>query len=274
MGSIIDSLVNEDMTSVKVSNSKSSRAKLFCDTVVKMRNGYLEDIFDFFGGITFSITKYTKPTFSKMSCDDSLFKPIYCKGCYIYFTTDYKPEIRVFAENPYSNEYAERQERDDNILVYDGGVGSATEEFVNNLISFVDGKCNMIDSYVNLIDKTLRDEGFTYKGTTLGYELVSATRDDDIKFGKYSTLVMCLGEDFFNAITDDVINVISDVYCEVYLLSVYSKLKLPTLGCRFKIEFTSKNDAKDFYQKIRGIGVEKRVYRVNIMSDTVVIECY
>lgn len=80
MGSIIDSLVNEDMTSVKVSNSNSSRAKLFCDTVVKMRNGYLEDIFDFFGGITFSITKYTKPTFSKMSCDDSLFKPIYCKG--------------------------------------------------------------------------------------------------------------------------------------------------------------------------------------------------
>lgn len=56
MGSIIDSLVNEDMTSVKVSNSKSSRAKLFCDTVVKMRNGYLEDIFDFFGGITFSVT--------------------------------------------------------------------------------------------------------------------------------------------------------------------------------------------------------------------------
>lgn len=239
-----------------------------------MRNGYLEDIFDFFGGITFSITKYTKPTFSKMSCDDSLFKPIYCKGCYIYFTTDYKSEIRVFVENPYSNEYTERQERDDNILVYDGGVGSATEEFVNNLISFVDGKCNMIDSYVNLIDKTLRDEGFIYKGTTLGYDLVSATRDDDIKFGKYTTLVTCLGEDFFNAITDDVINVISDVYCEVYLLSVYSKLKLPTLGCRFKIEFTSKNDAKDFYQKIRGIGVEKRVYRVNIMSDTVVIECY
>lgn len=34
MGSIIDSLVNEDMTSVKVSNSKSSRAKLFCGTVV------------------------------------------------------------------------------------------------------------------------------------------------------------------------------------------------------------------------------------------------
>lgn len=88
MGSIIDSLVNEDMTSVKVSNSKSSRAKLFCDTVVKMRNGYLEDIFDFFGGITFSVTKYTKPTFSKMSCDSSLFTPIYCKGCYIYFTTD------------------------------------------------------------------------------------------------------------------------------------------------------------------------------------------
>ena len=88
------------------------------------------------------------------------------------FTTDYKSEIRVFVENPYSNEYAERQERDDNILVYDGGVGSATEEFVNNLISFVDGKCNMIDSYVNLIDKTLRDEGFTYKGTTLGYGLV------------------------------------------------------------------------------------------------------
>ena len=29
MGSIIDSLVNEDMTSVKISNSKSSRAKLF-----------------------------------------------------------------------------------------------------------------------------------------------------------------------------------------------------------------------------------------------------
>lgn len=33
--------------------SKSSRAKLFCDTVVKMRDGYLEDIFDFFDGITF-----------------------------------------------------------------------------------------------------------------------------------------------------------------------------------------------------------------------------
>ena len=235
-----------------------------------MRNGYLEDIFDFFGGITFSITKYTKPTFSKMSCDDSLFKPIYCKGCYIYFTTDYKSEIRVFVENPYSNEYAERQERDDNILVYDGGVGSATEEFVNNLISFVDGKCNMIDSYVNLIDKTLRDEGFTY---TLGYELVSATHDD-IKFGKYSTLVTCLGEDFFNVITDDVINVISDVYCEVYLVSVYSKLKLPTLGCRFKIEFTSNDDANDFYKKIIGIGVEKRVYRIMVMSDTVVIECF
>lgn len=57
--------------------SKSSRASLFCDTVVKMRNGYLEDIFDFFDGITFSITKYTKPTFSKLTCDDSLFTFIY-----------------------------------------------------------------------------------------------------------------------------------------------------------------------------------------------------
>lgn len=239
-----------------------------------MRNGYLEDIFDFFGGITFSVTKYTKPTFSKMSCDSSLFTPIYCKGCYIYFTTDYKSEIQVFVENPYSNEYTETQERDDNILVYAGGVGSATEEFVNELISFVDGKCNTIDAYVTLIDKTLRDEGFIYKGTTLGYELVSATREDDIKFGKYSTLVTCLGEEFFNAITDDVIRAISDVYCDVYLESVYSKLRLPTLGCRFKIKFTSKDDAKDFYKKIRGIGVEKRVCRVNIMSDTVVIECY
>lgn len=254
--------------------SKSSRASLFCDTVVKMRNGYLEDIFDFFGDITFSITKYTKPTFSKLTCDDSLFTSIYCKGCHIYFTTDYKSEIQVFVENPYSNEYTEEQERDDNILVYDGGIGSATEEFVNNLISFVDGKCNTIDAYVNLIDKTLRDEGFTYKGTTLGYELVSATHEDDIKFGKYSTLATCLGEDFFNAITDDVISVISDVYCEVYLESVYSKLKLPTLGCRFKIEFASKDDAKDFYKKIRGIGVEKWVNQVKIMSDTIVLECF
>lgn len=254
--------------------SKSSRAKLFCDTVVKMRDGYLEDIFDFFDGITFSITKYTKPTFSKMTCDNSLFKPIYCKGCYIYFTTDYKSEIRVFVENPYSNEYTDTQERDDNILVYDGGVGSATEEFVNDLISFVDGKCNTIDAYVNLIDKTLRDEGFSYKGTTLGFELVSATRDDVIKFGKYSTLVTCLGEEFFNAITDDVVNAISDVYCEVYLESVYSKLKLPTLGCRFKIEFASNGDAKDFYKKIRGIGVEKWVNRVKIMGGTIVLECF
>lgn len=152
--------------------------------------------------LLFSITKYTKPTFSKMTCDNSLFKPIYCKGCYIYFTTDYKSEIRVFVENPYSNEYTDTQERDDNILVYDGGVGSATEEFVNDLISFVDGKCNTIDAYVNLIDKTLRDEGFSYKGTTLGFELVSATRDDDIKFGKYSTLVTFNNGDSFDVACD------------------------------------------------------------------------
>lgn len=37
--------------------SKSNRAKLFCETVVKMRNGYLEDIYDVFGVITSSITK-------------------------------------------------------------------------------------------------------------------------------------------------------------------------------------------------------------------------
>lgn len=273
--SILESLSEGMLTTTNSKEvSKSSRAKTFCDTVVKMGNGYLEDIFDFFGDITFSITKYTKPTFSKLTCDDSLFTSIYCKGCHIYFTTDYKSEIRVFVENPYSNEYTEVQERDDNILVYDGGIGSATEEFVNNLISFVDGKCNTIDAYVNLIDKTLRDEGFTYKGTTLGYELVSATREDDIKFGKYSTLATCLGEDFFSAITDDVVNAISDVYCEVYLESVYSKLKLPTLGCRFKIELASNGDAKDFYKKIRGIGVEKRVNRVKIMGGTIVLECF
>ena len=80
--------------------SKSNRAKLFCETVVKMRNGYLEDIHDVFGVITSSITKYTKPAFDKLTCDNSLFKPIYCGGCYIYFTTDYKSEVRVFVENP------------------------------------------------------------------------------------------------------------------------------------------------------------------------------
>lgn len=273
--SILESLSEGMITTANSKEvSKSNRAKLFCETVVKMRNGYLEDIYDVFGVITSSITKYTKPVFGKLTCDNSLFKPIYCDGCYIYFTTDYKSEVRVFVENPYSNEYTEESERDDNILVYDGGVGSATEEFVNNLISFVDGKCNTIDAYVNLIDKTLREEGFTYKGTTLGYELVSATRDEDIKFGKYITLVSCLGEEFFNAITDDVIKVISDVYCEIYLESVYSKLKLPTLGCRLKIEFDNGSSAKDFYKKIRGIGVEKWVNKVKITGSTIIVECF
>ena len=64
------------------------------------------------------------------------------------------------------------------------------------------------------------------------------------------------------------------MYCEVYLESVYSKLKLPTLGCRFKIEFTSKDDARSFYKKIRGIVVDKRVNQVKIMSDTIVLECF
>lgn len=64
------------------------------------------------------------------------------------------------------------------------------------------------------------------------------------------------------------------MYCEVYLESVYSKLKLPTLGCRFKIEFASNGDAKDFYKKIRGIGVEKWVNRVKIMGGTIVLECF
>lgn len=55
---------------------------------------------------------------------------------------------------------------------------------------------------------------------------------------------------------------------------VDSKLKLPTLGCRFKIEFASNGDAKDFYKKIRGIGVEKWVNRVKIMGGTIVLECF
>lgn len=62
--------------------------------------------------------------------------------------------------------------------------------------------------------------------------------------------------------------------CDVYLESVYSKLRLPTLGCRFKIEFASKDVAKDFYKKIRGIGVEKWVNSVKVMSDTIVLECF
>lgn len=33
-------------------------------------------------------------------------------------------------------------------------------------------------------------------------------------------------------------------------------------------------DAKDFYKKIRGIGVEKWVNRVKIMGGTIVLECF
>ena len=77
-----------------------------------------------------------------------------------------------------------------------------------------------------------------------------------------------------NGITDDVIKVISDVYCEIYLESVYSKLKLPTLWCRLKIEFDNGSSAKDFYKKIRGIGIEKMVNHIKITGSTVIVECF
>ena len=60
--SILESLSEGMITTANSKEvSKSSRAKLFCETVVKMRNGYLEDIYGVFGVITSSITKYTKP---------------------------------------------------------------------------------------------------------------------------------------------------------------------------------------------------------------------
>lgn len=71
--SILESLSEGMITTANSKEvSKSNRAKLFCETVVKMRNGYLEDIYDVFGVITSSITKYTKPVFGKLTCDNSL----------------------------------------------------------------------------------------------------------------------------------------------------------------------------------------------------------
>lgn len=44
--------------------------------------------------------------------------------------------------------------------------------------------------------------------------------------------------------------------------------------CSNEDVFNSNGDAKDFYKKIRGIGVEKWVNRVKIMGGTIVLECF
>ena len=115
----------------------------------------------------------------------------------------------------------------------------------------------------------LKEEGYDYIFDTHGFELVTIDREEEVLSGAYNTLSVCVGDEFFDAFTDEVLDNVLDAKAEVYLANTYSKLKLSTIGCRLTVTFTSSKDAKVFL-----CGIKSWVNTVTVKDKYLIIEVY
>ena len=220
-----------------------------------------------------SASKYTKVLsgYNTLDCYKD-YSEIECGDCSIRFKTNEADEIYVFVDNPYSNDNTETQIRDNNILVYKGLFDVAIKYFVNDMVQEIDGLCNSIDKYVDLINDYLEEAGYKYFGTTYGLDMLAGRSTESILDAQYSVLSVCVGDEFYEAFTDEVLDRVVDVSAEVYLAKVYSKLKLPTLGCRLTITFDSTKSAKS---TLKALGeVKNWVNSLKVVGTSLVVEVY
>ena len=220
-----------------------------------------------------SASKYTKVLsgYNTLDCYKD-YSEIECGDCSIRFKTNESDEIYVFVDNPYSNDNTETQIRDNNILVYKGLFDVAIKYFVNDMVQEIDGMCNSIDKYVDLINDYLEEAGYKYFGTTYGFEMLANRSTESILDVQYSVLNVSVGDEFYEAFTDDVLSTVVDASGEVYVAKLYSKLKLPTLGCRLTITFDSTKSAKNV---LKALGdVKNWVNSLKVVGTSLVVEVY
>lgn len=237
------------------------------------------DYDDFYGFVstyaTNSASKYTKVLsgYNRLSCFNDYWS-IECGDCEIRIKTNNEDEIYVFVDNPYSNENTETQVRDNNILVYKGDFSVLIEGIVVDMVQSIDGRCSTIDKYVDLITDYLKEEGYTYFGTTYGIDMSASGNTEIILEEEYSLLCVCVGDEFYGAFTDDILGTVVDASVDVFVAKLYSKLKLPTLGCRLTISFISSKEAKNVLKMLKGIGVDSCVNSLKVVGTSLVIEVY
>ena len=224
---------------------------------------------------TNSASKYTKVLsgYNRLNCFSD-YKSIECGDCEIRIKTNNEDEIYVFVDNPYSNEKTESQIRDNNILVYRGESSVLIDGIVVDVVQGIDGRCSTIDKYIDLITDYLKEEGYTYFGTTYGTEMSADGSTESILDGQYSLLSVCVGDEFYDAFTDGILGTVVDASVEVYVANLYSKLKLPTLGCRLAISFTSSKEAKNMLKVLNGVGVDSWVNSLKVVGTSLVVEVY
>lgn len=224
---------------------------------------------------TNSASKYTKVLsgYNRLNCFSD-YKSIECGDCEIRIKTNNEDEIYVFVDNPYSNEKTESQIRDNNILVYKGDFSVLIGGIVVDMVQSIDGTCSTIDKYIDLITDYLKEEGYTYFGTTYGMDMSAGGNTEIILDEQYTLLCICVGDGFYEAFTDDVLDTVLDVSVDVFVAKLYSKLKLPTLGCRLTISFISSKEAKNMLKMLKGIGVDSCVNSLKVVGTSMVIEVY
>ena len=237
-------------------------------------SGMGDDFIGFFRSCaTDSASKYTKVLsgYSGMGCFKG-YSEIYCGDCSIRVISNEADEIYVFVDNPYSNDNTESQIRDTNLLVFKGDFDVTIKYFVNDMVQEIDGRCSSIDKYVDLITDYLEECGYKYFGTTYGIDMSADRSVDSVVEGQYSLFSVCVGEEFYEAFTDDVLNTVVDAKAEVYVAKLYSKLKLPTLGCRLTITFDSTKSAKS---TLKSLGdVKNWVNSLKVVGTSLVVEVY
>ena len=140
------------------------------------------------------------------------------------------------------------------------------------MVQSIDGRCSTIDKYVDLITDYLEECGYKYFGTTYGLDMSADRSVDSVVEGQYSLFSVCVGDEFYEAFTDDVLNTVVDAKAEVYVAKMYSKLKLPTLGCRLTITFDSTKSAKS---TLKSLGdVKNWVNSLKVVGTSLVVEVY
>lgn len=141
-----------------------------------------------------------------------------------------------------------------------------------DMVQSIDGRCSTIDKYVDLITDYLEECGYKYFGTTYGIDMSADRSVDSVVEGQYSLFSVCVGEEFYEAFTDDVLNTVVDAKAEVYVARLYSKLKLPTLGCRLTITFDSTKSAKSTLKSLDD--VKNWVNSLKVVGTSLVVEVY
>ena len=277
--SILESLSEGMLNNTNQVNSvkRTKNGDMFAKCLSKTRGSLRYDDFLIFlrSCATNSASKYTKVLsgYNKLRCVNS-YMSIECGDCEIRIKTNKEDEIYVFVDNPYSNEHTESQIRDNNILVYKGDYRVFIGGIVIDMVHDIDGRCSTIDEYVDLITDYLKEEGYTYFGTTYGVDMSADRSTESILDGQYSFMSVCVGDEFYEAFTDDILGTVVDASAEVYVAKLYSKLKLPTLGCRMTISFTSSKEAKNMLKVLVDVGVDVWINDIKVVGTSLVIEVY